>query len=473
MKLKITSIFLAVVMLITIIPTVSLTAMANTPCPSSSTNNSNGAYEHGFSQGAGVTHLGHYTGNQNSPADAVIVPNRIHIYDVVSIGGDCYNRVGNTSRIISIRLQEPFRCPASCPNETHPNNERGIHTLHNRAFAGLPNLIEVTIPSSVLNIGEDVFINCPKLQRINVAASNPNFSSVNGVLYNKNRTELIKFPSGRNVTSFTVPSTVTSIRKDAFTSLTKLRNVTIPAGVRVIDRKTFDRSKSLQNININASNPNYASTNGVLFNKNRQTLIRYPEGKTAKSYRIPNGVRIIGQEAFYSHNRLETVTFPSSATTISERAFENCTNLKTMTLPNSVTSIEAEAFRACRNLEVLTVRRNSIRIHPDAFLACTKLILRCNRNSGAHRLAQQRNINFILMNVKRKVTFKDGRKTLRRNNVEHNNVLTTKQRNYKGKKKGFKFGGWYADKKLKKRFNLRQRITKNTTVYAKFTRNKK
>ena len=312
-------------------------------------------------------------------------------------------------------------------------------------------LINVTISSTINLIGEGVFSNCRSLQNIIVVSNNPHFSSVGGVLYNKNRTKLIKYPEGKKGKSFIIPSTVTEIGKGAFSRLRILENLTIPASVKTIANDAFDDFGSIRNINVNSKNNNFSSVSGVLFNKTKRNLIKYPAGKTATKYTVPKNVTTIGSYAFYENSKIKEVTLPSSARTIDDYAFVRCTSLVRLSIPKGVKTIR-----------------------PAAFLAPNKnLFIRTSRNSTAHKLATSRGWNVILTNVKRRITFRNGKRTAKRYNIEHNELLTAKQRNYKIKKKGFKFGGWYADSKFKRKFNFKQRITKNHTVYAKFTKNKK
>jgi hypothetical protein len=123
-----------------------------------------------------------------------------------------------------------------------------------------------------------------------------------------------------------------------------LISVTIPESVNDINTEAFAACTSLTAINVASGNNSYSSQDGVVYDKNKKTLIRYPRGKTASSFSIPNSVTAIGDAAFNSCDKLTSVTIPNSVSSIGERVFFACTNLTSITIPSSVTSIGYNAF---------------------------------------------------------------------------------------------------------------------------------
>ena len=157
-----------------------------------------------------------------------------------------------------------------------------------------------------------------------------------------------------NLTSITIPSGLTSIGEQAFGNCTGLTSITIPSSVTSIGVNVFYNCTGLTDITVDSNNSSFCSESGVLFNKDKTTLIYYPLGKNG-SYTIPDGVTAIGDYAFYYCSGLTSVTIPSSVTSIGESAFRHCTGLTSITIPNSVTSIVNLAFWDCDSLTIVYI----------------------------------------------------------------------------------------------------------------------
>ena len=163
--------------------------------------------------------------------------------------------------------------------------------------------------------------------------------------------------------------TVIGINSGAFSQSRNLRSVTIPNNVSV-NAGSFNDAPSITRIIVDTNNPEYSSVDGVLFNKDRTTLIRVPEGKSGR-YTVPSSVRTIGGSAFRNCRNLTSVTIGSNVTTIDFNAFSGCTRLTSVTIPNSVTTIGGGAFSGCTRLESVTIGRNVTSIGARAFSGCT------------------------------------------------------------------------------------------------------
>ena len=200
------------------------------------------------------------------------------------------------------------------------------------AFACCKAFTSVTIPDSVTSIGKLAFARCDALTSITI----PN--SVTSIEYEA-------FWACSSLTSITIPDSVTSIGECAFMSCDKLTSVTIGNSANNIIRAHLGASQSLTSINVDVNNPNYCSIDGVLFDKNQTTLIRYPRGKQG-AYIIPDSVTSIGNSAFYWCRALTSVTIPDSVTSIGERAFYWCGALTSVTIENEEgkVAIGKEAF---------------------------------------------------------------------------------------------------------------------------------
>ncbi len=160
-------------------------------------------------------------------------------------------------------------------------------------FSGCSSLTSITIPNSVTNIGICAFMGCFSLTEIVVDENNPNYSSLDGNLYDKNKTTLLRYAGGKTATSFVISNSVTSIGYGAFDVCSSLESIT-----------------------------------------------------------IPNSVTSIGDYAFFYCRSLTSVAIPNSVTSIGIRAFDSCSGLTSITIPDSVTSIGDRAFYGCNRLTI-------------------------------------------------------------------------------------------------------------------------
>ena len=240
-------------------------------------------------------------------------------------------------------------------------------------FLGCTSLASITIPNSVTYIDEEVFYGCTSLAEINVGSDNANYSSENGVLFNKAKTVLIKYPAGKTNTEYVIPNSVYGIREEVFENCTSLTSITIPDSVTIIAVGAFYGCESLTEISVSSENADYSSENGVLFNKDKTKIVRYPVGKKDLSYSIPDSVTSIGEEAFRYCALLTSVTIPDGVTSIGEGAFGDCTSLTSITIGNGVTSIGRIAFSDCTSLTSVTIPNSVTSIEDYAFGGCTSL----------------------------------------------------------------------------------------------------
>ena len=127
--------------------------------------------------------------------------------------------------------------------------QSNVTTIGSGAFESCISLMSITVPSSVTTIGSNVFYKCTSLTNIIVESGNINyFSDEYGVLYNKNKTQLIQYPIGNKRTSYIIPSSVTSIGSSAFYNCTSLTNITIPSSLITIGSYAFQCCSSLTSV---------------------------------------------------------------------------------------------------------------------------------------------------------------------------------------------------------------------------------
>jgi len=190
----------------------------------------------------------------------------------------------------------------------------------------------VTIHDSVISIGYEAFLQAEGLLGIIVVPANPAFSSVDGVLFNKDQTELFRYPAAKTEAFYDIPDSVMAIGKTAFEACSGLTSATIPAGVISIGDRVFHNCENLSNITVDEANPAYMSEAGVLFDKNQTEIIKYSPAMLGDSYTVPNTVTSITDFAFVQSTNLTSVIIPDSVTAIGTALFAMCTNLPEITV---------------------------------------------------------------------------------------------------------------------------------------------
>ena len=257
--------------------------------------------------------------------------------------------------VTSIGRDAFYGC-ASLESITIPD---GVTFIGKYAFGYCTSLESITIPDSVTSIGNYAFEYCTSLESIEVDEENQNYSSQDGILYNKEKTQFILIPPAIKG-AVTIPDSVTEIGEGAFYYCTSLESVTIGNGVTSIGQGAFSGCTSLESITI----PDSVTTIGDWAFQNCTSL---------NSVTIGNGVTSIGQGAFVDCTSLESITIPDSVTYIDAWAFDGCTALTNITIPDSVTEIGNYAFEYCTSLESVTIGDSVTEIYSNAFLGCTSL----------------------------------------------------------------------------------------------------
>ncbi len=288
-----------------------------------------------------------------------------------------------------------------------------VTTIEAGAFMYCDKLTSIAIPKNVTNIGDRAFSHCESLIAIVVDDANENYSSDdNGILFNKEKTELKQCPGGysgeytipgfvdsiaddafsgcENLTSVVFHNGVTSISDGAFYACSSLASVTIPRSITYIGDDAFAYCDSLTSVYIEDiaawcnidfgysalqiynewANP-LQNDNGYLYDDVYAKL--YLNGTLVKDLVIPDGVTRISSYAFYGYKGLRSVVIPDSVTEIGPCAFTECENLRSVTLPANLTSIDYALFYGCTYLNNVIIPSNVKSIGDHAFAFCRRL----------------------------------------------------------------------------------------------------
>ena len=212
-----------------------------------------------------------------------------------------------------------------------------VTAIGDRAFNSNSNLRSVVLPSGVTHIGEYAF------------CSNMWLSNVN------------------------IPAGVTYIGDYAFSTCGWNGTITIPASVDYIGSQAFEGNEGIQSFVVEDGNQKYITINGVLFDKNVETLLAYPPAREAQDYTMPQSVKYIADGAFSSAIHLKGITLPDNLTQIGSAVFRYCNNLSSITIPQSVTNMGDWVFEGCESLKSIVLSEKLTRIGDGTFALCSSL----------------------------------------------------------------------------------------------------
>ncbi len=251
-----------------------------------------------------------------------------------------------------------------------------VSHLGKSTFAFCDNLKTVNIGAGVSYIGSDCFNSKSVLENISVSENNKSYCSVDGVLFSKDKTKILCYPSGKTESEYTIPDGVVEIDSYCFCLNSNLETLIMPEGVIIvgkyafgsssgiknihfaesvvgifdhafdsagslvsvdlgknvehIGKSAFNNCKSLENINISEQNTLYSSESGVLFNSDKTTLICYPMNKQKNKYQIPDSVTGIESDAFGKCTALKSIVIGDNLSSVGKNAFKDCDSLETV-----------------------------------------------------------------------------------------------------------------------------------------------
>lgn len=259
--------------------------------------------------------------------------------------------------LYSKNMDTLFVCPsAKTGTFTIPSTVKliGSHAFYNcNKITGT-----ITIPPLVDYIGYYSFYGCSLISGFQTDIQNLYFSTENNVLFSKNKDRLLAYPISKSG-FYQMPSTVKQIDPCAFaycTSITGTMN--LPAAVNLIGDYAFYYCNQLTGFSVEVENMVYSSVDGLLFNRNKDSLLICPLSKTG-NYDIPSSVRYVGISAFDGCSNLNSITIPESVEKIGSYAFEYCTGLTKLHLYKNTTSIGSGAFYNCTGLQSIEIENTT------------------------------------------------------------------------------------------------------------------
>lgn len=211
------------------------------------------------------------------------------------------------------------------------------------------------------------FDGCKSLVKIVVDDDHPTFTTIDGNLYSKDKTTIVKYALGKKDKTFefpdhvttieeggfcgsvyleeiVIPSTVKTVSNWAFQDSENLRKATVEAGVELIERWVFSVCPMLEEIIVSEDNPNYKAVEGNLYTKDGKVFMQYACGKADTKFTVPGTVEKIQNQAFSYANNLVEIVVSEGVKEILGGAFDNCEKLEKVTLPKSLETIASSAF---------------------------------------------------------------------------------------------------------------------------------
>ncbi len=293
-----------------------------------------------------------------------------------------------------------YICPDAFKDCTTVKSVRvlGNACIRENAFSNCPSITTINIASGITKIHPDAFQNCPSLKSINVNEDNEIYSSLDGVLYNKSQSDLLRYPEGKSG-SFTMPDTVSGLYNNAFDNCNNITSINLSKNLgtgsedegwstdydptdynessiysdRLVIYLPVSSLKSCKNLTSASveNSSNYKSKDGVI--STTDGIILFCPVAKSGAYTLPTYATAIDSDAFSGCTKLTSITVPSTLKTIDSYAFSGCTGLTSVSLPSTLTSIYKYAFSGCTSLKTISLPDSVNTISEGAFSGCTGL----------------------------------------------------------------------------------------------------
>ncbi len=266
--------------------------------------------------------------------------------ETVNSGDYTYAIKNNNTLLISCRAEGTT---VNVPSEIDGNT---ITVIYPGCFS-LCQAEEIVLPDTVTEIRESAFLQCPELKTITVPESVKKIGEA--AFAECAKLETIEFKGAE------------TIGRGIFSGCGALKKVTAAGCLKEWqDEEPFVYCPMLEEINIGEGDGNYSSDNGILYSKDKTTLLCYPANKSGDSFTVPDSVKEIGISAFLNNKNIKSVKM-SKVEKILAYAFEGCSNLSSVEVSECLNTLEADAFYNCTSLKSLRLYENLKTIGPYAF----------------------------------------------------------------------------------------------------------
>ena len=276
-------------------------------------------------------------------AEEIILPSTI-----TSIGASAFSDCDNLKKInipegvTTIENMTFYKC-TSLEEIVFPDS---LEKIGDSVFRGCTNLKSITIPENVTSIGTSVFAECPSLSSVNCDSNNSSYTSVDGVLYNKNKTELLFVPN--NINSLDIADTVEVIATEACRDNPNLKEIVIPESVKQIGDTAFYNCSAVESITFEGNNLERLER-GAFWNCN----------SVSENIVLPESLQYIGEYAFCQIYDITEIVVPASVTEIGEMAFFNCKSLERIIFYKDMPKTEENTFFGMKSDSIIYYRKGT------------------------------------------------------------------------------------------------------------------